>query len=268
MRLALAGAYFEQESRLSEIERNGSSLYYQTSGADSPVLLTHGFAATSRMWRGQAEAFRNRHQVITWDMRGHGRSGSPHDQSAYSMEETLADMAALLDALGVDRAILGGHSLGGYLSLAFCMRFPERVQALLVVGTGPGYKSDAPREQWNEMADGLARRLVRDGLEHLTKLSSEMDGSEHSSASGLAMAARGTLIQRDSAVIDSLGDIAVPTLVIVGEKDRSYRAASDYMAKRIPGAAQVVIPDAGHAVNLHQPERFNEVVGSFLERVG
>jgi pimeloyl-ACP methyl ester carboxylesterase len=236
-------------------------------GSGSPILLTHGFAATSRMWRGQTEAFSPRHQVITWDMRGHGRSDSPDDEAAYSVEETLADMAILLDVLDHERAIIGGHSLGGYMSMAFAMRHPERVRALLLIDTGPGYKSNAPREEWNEMARGLARRLERDGLEHLTNLNNEMDSSEHRSASGLAMAARGMLVQRDSSVIDSLPAIAVPTLVIVGEKDRAYLAASDYMAKKIPDATQVVIPNAGHAVNHHQPDRFNQALGSFLEEI-
>ena len=253
---------------MSKIDRNGLSLHYQTSGSGSPVLLTHGFAATSRMWLGQAEAFHDRNQVITWDMRGHGRSDSPDDASAYSVETTVADMAALLDLLGHERAVIGGHSLGGYMSLAFYMRHPERVRALLIIDTGPGYKSAAPREEWNEMAGGLARRLERDGLEHLAKLSSEMDPSEHSSASGLAMAAGGMLTQRDSTVLDSLPEIAVPALVIGGEKDRGYLAASDYMARKIPDAEQVVIANAGHAVNLHQPDHFNEALGSFLERVG
>jgi pimeloyl-ACP methyl ester carboxylesterase len=212
--------------------------------------------------------FCDRHQVITWDMRGHGRSDSPANQAEYSVEETVADMAALLDTLGHERAIITGHSLGGYMSLAFAMKHPERVRALLIIDTGPGYKSDPRREEWNEMARGLARRLERDGLEHLTKLSREMNPSDHRSAAGLAMAACGMLTQRDSSVIDSLTNIAVPTLVIVGEKDRAYLAASNYMARTIPNATQVIIPNAGHAVNFHQPAHFNETVGSFLERVG
>jgi pimeloyl-ACP methyl ester carboxylesterase len=268
MRLAVVGAYSARGSRLSKVVRNESSLYYETHGSGSPVLLTHGFAATSRMWRGQAEVLSDRHQVITWDMRGHGRSDSPDNQAAYSVEETVADMAALLDALDHERAIIGGHSLGGYMSLAFAMKYPERVRALLIIDTGPGYKSDPPREEWNQMARGLARRLDRDGLEHLTKLSSEMDPSDHDSAAGLAMAACGMLTQRDSGVIDSLSKIAVPTLVIVGEKDRAYLAASNYMARKIPDAKQVVIPNAGHAVNFHQPAHFNQTLEAFLERVG
>jgi pimeloyl-ACP methyl ester carboxylesterase len=252
---------------LSKIERNESSLYYETRGSGPPLLLTHGFAGTSQMWRGQAETFCDRHEVISWDMRGHGRSDSPDHPAAYSVEETVADMAALLDALGHERAIIGGHSLGGYMSLAFAMQHPERVRALLIIDTGPGYKSDPPREEWNDMAIGLADRLERNGLEHLKNLSREMDPSDHSSPAGLAMAARGMLTQRDSSVIDSLAEISVPALVIVGEKDRAYLAASSYMAKKIPDAKHVIVPNAGHAVNFHQPEYFNECVASFLERI-
>lgn len=252
---------------MGQIKRTDVSLYYETSGSGPPLLLTHGFAGTSRMWRGQSEAFANHHEVISWDLRGHGQSGSPTDAKAYSVDETVADMKTILDALGHERAVIGGHSLGGYMSLAFYMKHPERVRALLMIDTGPGYKSDTPRNEWNEMARGLARRLDRDGLDHLLKLSREIDPSEHRSATGLAMAARGMLVQRDSAVIDSLSKIGVPTLVLVGEKDRSYLAASKYMAEKIPGAKQIIIPNAGHAVNSHQPERFNEALESFLKQV-
>lgn len=252
---------------MSTLERPDATLFYTADGAGSPLLLTHGYAATSRMWRGQAGTFRDRHQVVTWDLRGHGRSSSPDDPSCYSREASVADMAALLDALGHEQAIVGGLSLGGYLSLAFHLAHPERVRALVIIDTGPGYKREAPREEWNEMARGLADRLDQRGLEHLAKLSTEMDPSEHRSAAGLARAARGMLTQHDRSVIDSLPDIRVPTLVIVGEKDRAYRGPSDYMAAKIPGAQLAVIENAGHAVNLHQPERFDEVLGAFLERL-
>jgi pimeloyl-ACP methyl ester carboxylesterase len=253
---------------LGELERNEVSLYYESNGRGPALLLTHGFAGSSLMWRGQVGTLSKAHELITWDLRGHGRSDCPEDPCAYALDETLSDMKALLDALGHERAIIGGHSLGGYLSLAFYMKYPERVRGLLIIDTGPGYKSDPPRDEWNEMAKGLARRLERDGLSHLQKLSREMDPSEHRSAIGLAMAARGMLVQRDSAVIDSLSKIDVPTLVLVGEKDRSYLAASKYMTDKIPGAEQIVIPDAGHAVNHHQPERFNAALESFLARIG
>ena len=200
-------------------------------------------------------------------MRGHGRSASPTDDAAYNVDETVEDMAALLDHLGHERAIVGGHSLGGYMALAFHMKYPDRVKALFVVATGPGYKSDPPRDEWNEMARGLGRRLEKHGLEELRKLDRDMDPADHDSVLGLGKAARGMLVQRDSRIIDSLPDISVPTLVVVGEKDRGYLTASNYMAGKIPKAELVTIPDAGHAVNLHQTANFNAAATKYFEQV-
>jgi len=255
-----------QESRLGHIERNDTDLYFEATGTGSPILLTHGFAATSRMWRAQADVFAARNEFIRWDLRGHGRSASPIKDASYAVDETVEDMAALLDHLGHERAIIGGHSLGGYMALAFHLKYPDRVKALFIVATGPGYKSDAPRDEWNDMARGLGRRLEKHGLEELRKLDREMDPADHDSTAGLGRAARGMLVQRDSRIIDSLPDILVPTLVVVGEKDRGYLAASDYMAEKIPNAELAKIPNAGHAVNMHQTDSFNAVAEIFFKQ--
>lgn len=252
---------------MSNIQRNGTDLYYEVTGTGSPILLTHGFAATSRMWRTQLDAFARQNEIIRWDLRGHGRTASPTDEASYSVDETVEDMAALLDHRGHERAIIGGHSLGGYMALSFYLKYPDRVKALLIVATGPGYKSDPPRDEWNDMARGLGRRIEERGLEELRKLDREMDPADHDSTLGLAMAARGMLVQRDSRVIDSLSDIRVPTLVVVGEKDRGYRTASNYMAEKIPGAELVTIPNAGHAVNAHQTEAFNAATLKFFDQI-
>ena len=95
-----------------------------------------------------------------------------------------------------------------------------------------------------------------------------MDPEDHTSATQLAAAARGMLTQRDSGVIESLPTISVPTLIMVGQKDRDYLSSTDYMARKIPDARKVVIEEAGHAVNLHQPDRFNRALGEFLLECG
>ena len=118
------------------------------------------------------------------------------------------------------------------------------------------------------MALGLAARLERDGLGSLSQMSREMDPEDHTSATQLAAAARGMLTQRDSGVIESLPTISVPTLIMVGQKDRDYLSSTDYMARKIPDARKVVIEEAGHAVNLHQPDRFNRALGEFLLECG
>ncbi len=217
------------------------------------------------MWKGQIEPLSKTHKLVIWDMRGHGQSDYPADQAAYSEEATVADMAALLDAVGARRAIIGGLSLGGYMSLAFNRAHPERVEALLIFDTGPGYRNDEAREGWNRTSIARAERFERDGLSVLSNASAEVRIVTHRSADGLAKAARGMLTQRNPNVINSLPTIGVPALVVVGANDTPFIAASDYMAAKIPGAKKVVIPGAGHAANIDQPEPFNRAVVEFLD---
>jgi pimeloyl-ACP methyl ester carboxylesterase len=250
---------------MPKLDRDGVKIHYEVDGRGPAVLLTHGFSATGEMWRGQVAALKDRFTVITWDMRGHGRSDYPADQGAYSEAATVADMAAILDAVGVQRAVIGGLSLGGYMSLAFHLVHPQRTRALLIIDTGPGYKNDQAREGWNANALARAERYDKDGLGDLSRASAEVRAASHRDATGLARAARGMLTQRDARVIESLPAIAVPSIVIVGENDTPFLAASDYMAAKIPGAKKAVIPNAGHAANIDNPEAFNAALIGFLE---
>ena len=245
------------------IDRDGVSIYYEAHGAGPALLLSHGYGATCRMWDGQVAAFADRYRMILWDMRGHGQSGDPSDPALYSAGLTVGDMSAVLDACGVGRAIIGGLSLGGVMSLAFHLAHPARVRALLLCDTGPGFRNPEARRQWNERAEARARDLEAKGLADAHG-GAETRLGRHRSARGLAGAARGMLAQHDSSLIDSLPDIAVPTLVLVGSDDRNFLAASEYMAGKIPGAQKIVIPDAGHAANLDRPDAFNRAVEAFL----
>jgi pimeloyl-ACP methyl ester carboxylesterase len=248
------------------LNRDGVSLYYEVHGEGPVLLLTHGFASTSQMWAAQVGPFSQGRRVVTWDMRGHGRSDAPDDPSAYCEAETVADMAALLDAVGAERAVIGGMSLGGYMSLGLYRRFPKRVMALLLVDTGPGFKKDEAREAWNQTARGVGDAFASDPLGTLATRGIEARTSRHERPAALAHVARGMLTQQDGAVMTSLPDIAVPTLVVVGADDAPYLAAADYMAGKIPGARKVVIPNAGHAANVDQPALFNAEVLAFLDR--
>src|ERR1700733_12557428 len=250
---------------MPKLNRDGLEIHYEVHGSGPTLLLTHGYSSTSEMWQGQIEALSKHHQLVLWDMRGHGRSDYPDDPAAYSEALTIADMAALLDEVGARTAIVGGLSLGGYMSLAFYRAHPERVTALLIIDTGPGFKKDDARESWNKSANDTGDRFEREGLEVLKSASPERSGVSHRDATGLARAARGMLTQRDARVIEQLPDIKVPSLVVVGADDTPFLAASDYMAAKIPGAKKVVIPAAGHAVNIDQPEAFIAAVLPFLD---
>jgi pimeloyl-ACP methyl ester carboxylesterase len=246
---------------------NGIVIEYQDGGQGSPVLLGHGYSATGRMWDGQRAALGDRYRIISWDMRGHGQTESPSDPAQYSAALTVADMRALLLHCGIERAVVGGLSLGGYVSLAFYLAHPEMVRALVICDSGPGYRNAEARAAWNARALERASELEAKGLDALAGRSREMREAigHHASAQGLAHAARGMLAQEGSAVIDGLATIQVPTLIIVGDQDRPFLAPCEYMAKKIPGARLEVIAGAGHASNLDQPAAFNRVLREFLD---
>src|SRR3954471_17512582 len=172
------------------IDRDGVKIYYEVHGEGPSLLLTHGYSSTSAMWHGQVNALARDHKIVLWDMRGHGQSDYPDDPNAYSEALTVGDMAAILHALGAERAIIGGLSLGGYMSLAFARAHPERTRALLIIDTGPGYKNDEARAGWNANAIKRAEKLEADGFAALGG-SPEVRQAQHRSAKGLANAARG-----------------------------------------------------------------------------
>src|SRR5260221_2812096 len=180
---------------MAYVDRDGIPIYYQMSGSQDgnlPVLLSHGFAASSQMWQPNLGALAAARPVVTWALRGHGRSGSSDDPAELSQEASVADMAVVLDACGIARVVAAGLSLGGYLSLAFCLACPDRVAGLVLCDTGPGFRSDEARQRWNDRAVAQAGRLQRDGLAALGD-SPEIRAAGHRSAAGLAHAARGML---------------------------------------------------------------------------
>jgi pimeloyl-ACP methyl ester carboxylesterase len=249
------------------LARDGVRLRYDLHGDPGdrpPLLLSHGFRASGRMWGRNVVALARDREVLTWDQRGHARSDALDDPAAYGVEQSVGDMVAFLDVLGATRVVLGGMSLGGYLSLAFHARHSHHVAALVLVDTGPGFRRDASREQWNGFAERTAQALERDGFAALP-VSPEVD--EHPAAHGLAHTARQVMAQRDTLVIDSLECIVVPTLVIVGAEDSNFLSAADYMAAKIPGARKVVLDGAGHAANIDAADAFNAAVGEFLNDV-
>ena len=230
-----------------------------------PLLLTHGFGATAGMWNPNIDALSVDRPVIVWDQRGHGSSDAPDEIACYSEEISVADMAAILDAAGADRAVVGGMSLGGYLSLAFHLAHPQRVAALVLVDTGPGYRKDEARDKWNAWVERRARELEQGRTR--AEGSAELAQAVHEHPEGLPRAARGVMAQKDARVITSLDSIAVPTLVVVGAQDTDFLAGADYMHRHIANSRKVVIDDAGHAANMDQPEVFNAAVRELLDQL-
>jgi pimeloyl-ACP methyl ester carboxylesterase len=249
------------------IDRDGVKIYYEDQGSGPAILLGHAYSSSGRMWDGFVDAMKGDYRVITYDMRGHDRSDSPADQAQYTEDATVGDIEAIMTACGVGEAVLGGLSLGGYMALAYYLKHPQKVRALILCSTGPGFRNPQARQGWNDTSEGIARRFEEQGLEALSR-GAEVRASQQRSAAGLAMAARGMLAQFDARVIESLEHIAVPTLIVMGSRDQAYAASTEYMAGKVPNSTKVIIDDAGHGANIHQPEAFNAAARSFLESAG
>lgn len=258
---------------MSVAEVNCIRLYYEEHGTGYPVVFAHAFAGTTHMWEPQVPVFSKRYRFIVYDARGHGQSQSPPSLEQYSADIVVEDLCQLLRHLKISKAVVGGLSTGGYQSLRFYLRHPEMVAALVLMGTGPGYRNPEHMAEWNRKQEKRARQLETGG----TGAFADDPGTRailaytpreillRQNPVGLANMARMVVGQHDTEVIERLGEVKVPTLVVAGAEDTPFLGAASYMARAIPGARSVIIPQAKHAVNLDNPVAFNEAVLGFLD---
>ncbi len=255
-------------ARINDVE-----LYYESYGRGLPVVLTEGFAGTTAMWAPQVKAVSDKRRLVLYDIRGQGRSGSPRAASAYSLDLAVDDLYQLLRQLGAEQAVVGGLSLGGYISLHFYRAHPEMVRALVLADTGPGYRNPERRRQWQEECEERARLLETGGTHAFAHSAWAADDYYAPHAAllrldplGLANVGRG--IMSSAWGVELLSQIRVPTLILCGEHDTPFLAATDYMAGVIPGARKVIIPNACHASNLDNADAFNAALLAFLDEIG
>ena len=256
---------------------NNVQLAYADHGVGLPVIFLHAFPLNRRMWEGELMALlgEGRYRLVALNWRGFGESEITNGIS--SMELFAGDVAGLMDALGIQNAILCGLSMGGYAAFAFLRKYPQRVAGLILADTRPG--ADTPEAQANRenvaqiaetqgtgaIADLQVPRLIS---EYTRRHHPEVEARvrqliDEATPQGIAAASRGMAQRANSTEL--LRDITCPTLVIVGEQDALIPPAvtQDY-ASRIPGAQFAVIPQAGHLSNLEQPEAFLQAIGGFL----
>ncbi len=247
---------------------NGIEVYYTEQGAGFPVVMTHGLGDCAELWAGLAEALADRYRVVSWDMRGHYRTEAPDDLALYTQDIVVEDLRALCDHLGIERAVFGGHSLGGYTALRFHEKYPQRVAALLLHAAGPGYRNPEGSQAWTDrLAKAAARqeelgRDARVAAKELRVGAPALGELAQHYVRGIANVERGVMAHPyfiDATKID------VPTLVIVGENDQAYLASADYFAAKLPNGRKVVIPNAGHPAVLEQPAAVHRAVREFLD---
>ena len=253
------------------------ALHVEAEGTGPALVLAHGFAGSARNFGPQARALRAGHRVVRFDARGHARSAAPADAAAYSPETFVADLGRVLDELGIERAVVGGLSMGAGTVLRFTLAHPERVRALVLAAFPAGRDAET---SFTARAGEFAAAIERDGLEaagarFVWGPTSGLDAGaarlvrqgflEHP-PHALAHTLRGVIAVQPSVseLAPAAARLAVPALVIVGAADLLSLAPSRALAAALPDARLVVVEDAGHVVNLARPAAFNAAVEDFV----
>ena len=246
------------------------------SGAGTPVVLLHAFPLDGRMWAPQVEALAGSYQLIVPDLRGFGAAREQAVEEA-GMELLADDVARLLDDRGLDRVVLGGLSLGGYVALAFVRRHADRLGGLLLLDTKASADTEPARADRLRMvervlAEGtgflpeamLPRLLGKTSLEERPELVERVTVLIREQDPGAVAGAQRGMAARPDAT-DVLAGIAVPTLVVHGEEDAIIGPeVGRELAAAIPDARFLLVERAGHLANLEQPEVVNEALLDFL----
>ena len=254
----------------------GTEIEYDVRGAGPAVVFLHAFPLGQFMWDREAEALAGRHRVVRFDARGVG--GPPPGGGPRTMDRSADDAAALMDHLEIETAVLAGCSMGGYAAFAFVRRHPGRLAGLVLQDTRAG--ADTAEARANRAT--LASRVLEEGAQaaadaFVPKLVGETTQGENydlvahlherilaTSPAGIAQALHGLGTRADSR--ETLADIQVPTLVVVGEEDvLTPPAEAESMAGAIAHSRLEVIPRAGHLSNLENPTAYHDVLGRFLD---
>jgi pimeloyl-ACP methyl ester carboxylesterase len=259
------------------IQIQGATLEVEDRGQGRPVLFIHGYPLNRQLWKPQMEGLADIARVITLDLRGHGDSTST--SGAYSMDFLANDSCQVLDALGVrEPVVICGLSMGGYVTFAFFRNYPERVAGLVLAATRAG--EDTPEGKLNrDKAAELARQggpgaIAESMLPRMLSPKTYNDRPElvqqvweimqNISLDGILGDLMGMKARPDSN--PTLHKIDKPTLIIHGSDDQLI-LLKDAIAMRsaVPGATLSVLPDAGHLLNLEQPELFNQAIRTFMK---
>jgi pimeloyl-ACP methyl ester carboxylesterase len=265
---------------------DGIKLYYEETGSGRPVILVHEFAGDLRSFEPQMRHFGKRYRAIAFNARGFPPSDVPENVASYSQARAADDILGVLDHIGERQAHVIGLSMGGFAVLHFGLRHGNRALSLCVGGCGYGAEPDQ-RERFRAEADAIAAAIRSGGMAAFaeryaygpTRVQYENKDprghaefkamlAEHSAA-GSANTQQGVQRERPSlyTMVDDMKRLLVPTLIISGDEDWPCLHPGVLMKQTIPSSALAVIPNAGHAINLEEPEEYNRIVGNFLAQV-
>jgi pimeloyl-ACP methyl ester carboxylesterase len=265
---------------------DGIKLYYEEVGSGVPIVFVHEFAGDVRSYELQMRHFGQRYRCIAYNARGYPPSDVPADGEKYSQARARDDIRAVLDALKVDKAHIVGLSMGGFAALHFGLRYPDRARSLVVAGCGYGAAPDkraqfaaeaeAAAAQFEQQTMAKAAEAYALGPTRVQFQNKDPRGwrefavqlAEHSTE-GSARTMRGVQARRPSLfdLVDQMATMTTPTLIMTGDEDWPCLEPAILMKRSIPSAALVVMPNAGHTINLEDPAAFNQHIADFVHAV-
>jgi pimeloyl-ACP methyl ester carboxylesterase len=265
---------------MPRVSANGVELYYEVHGQGQPLVLISGLGYTLWQWHRMVPFLAEHFQVITFDNRGVGRSEKP--PGPYTAQMLAADTAALLDELGMDKAIVMGHSMGGFIAQAMALDFPRKVEKMILCSTnfgGPGHIPATPEamkiltdvtvDALTRFKNGLAvstapgwaekhRELVEDWTNW--RLANPIEPSAYQAQLAIGL----SLFPEAAAFEQKLSQIKVPTLILFGAHDKVVPPANAaLLSEKIANSLVVIFPDAGHFFPIEIPEAASRAVIDF-----
>jgi pimeloyl-ACP methyl ester carboxylesterase len=265
---------------------DGVRLFFEETGSGRPLILVHEFAGDMRSFEAQMRHFGKRYRTISYNARGYPPSDVPESVSSYSQVRAADDILAVLNHIGEKQAHIAGLSMGGFATLHFGLRHHARALSLCIGGCGYGAELEK-RESFRAEADLIAKTILTGDMPSFAERyalgptrvqfqNKDPRGfaefkkmlAEHS-ALGSANTQAGVQKERPSlyTLVDEMKRITVPTLVITGDEDWPCLLPGLLMKQSISSAALAVMPNAGHAINIEEPDEYNRIVGDFLSQV-
>ncbi len=260
---------------LRAAENRGQQIFFDDTGSGAAIVLGHSFLCNREMWREQVPVLADRYRVINPDLRGHGGSGPAH--RAFSLYDAVEDVIAVLDRLGIERAVWCGLSIGGMVALRAALTRPERVAALILLDSDAGSETLLRKLKFRAMGVGARTLGIRPFVSAIARLMfgsttrrrnpalvREWRGVFEAVDVASALRCLDALMNRDS-VVPRLPEVEVPALVMVGEEDRSLPPAlSRRIHEGLRNSTLTVVRGAGHLSALEQPVQVNDAITSFL----
>ncbi|HSU05420.1 MAG TPA: alpha/beta fold hydrolase [Acetobacteraceae bacterium] len=266
--------------------QDGTRLYYEQTGAGTPLIFVHEYAGDFRSWEPQLRHFGQRYRAIAFNARGYPPSDVPGDVAAYSQAHAADDILAVLDHLSIEKAHVVGLSMGGFATLHFGFRHAPRARSLTVAGCGYGAEPER-RQQFRTEVESVAAFIAEQGMPAFaekyaygpTRVQFENKDprgfaefrqmlAEHDQT-GAHHTQLGVQRERPSLydLTEPMRRLTVPTLILTGDEDWPCLQPTLLMKQMIGSAAISVMPNCGHTINLEEPDEFNRIVGRFVAQV-